>query len=83
MLRNVNKVSCLFTKVKKIKVEVTEAEEIEGVKNALKWPHFVNVHAPVSKIKRNLAFSLLELGKNDKGTFQAVCCIDKFKQTYI
>jgi hypothetical protein len=26
----------------------------------------------------------LELGsKNDKCTFQAVCCIDKFKQTYI
>ena len=43
MLRNVNKVSCLFTKVKKIKVEKTEAEEIEGVKNALKWPHFVNI----------------------------------------
>jgi hypothetical protein len=51
MLRNVNKVSCLFTKVKKIKVEKTEAEEIEGVKNALKWPHFVNIHAPVSKFK--------------------------------
>ena len=84
MLRNVNKVSCLFTKVKKIKVEVTEAEEIEGVKNALKWPHFVNIHAPVSKFKWNLALSLLELGsKNDKCTFQAVCCIDKFKQTYI
>ena len=69
--------------MKKIKVEVTEAEEIEGVKNALKWPHFVNIHAPVSKIKRNLAFSLWELGKNYKGTFQALCCIDKFKQTYI
>ena len=54
--------------MKKIKVDVTEVdqdtEEIEDVKNALKWPHFVMIHAPLSEFKRNLAFSLLDLGKN-------------------
>ena len=63
-LGNVNKVSCLFTKVKEVRGTDEDTEEIINVISASKWLHFVLIHAPISKFKRNLAFGWLEFGKN-------------------
>ena len=63
-LGNVNKVSCLFTKVKEVRDTDEDTEEIINVINASKWLHFVLKNAPISKFKRNLASGWLELGKN-------------------